>query len=315
MKLKIIASAAGMVVLAVAGLAYLVLGVFGIDPGAKLNRMTIEFSNSGGLMETSAVALNGQEIGRVRSLSAVPRGVVAEIEVDSRYRIPVDSTVTVANLSAVGEQYLAFTPMSSEGPYLDDGARISGSQVVEPLTVTRALSALDDFVGQIQPNEIIKFLAGTDKAFDGVGPNIDHLVKAGNLFATTVRQNRDLVQRLLTFAAGASASSGEQSTVAMEAVKTMAGRVLPEVPALIDNLVLLVDGSGAALTPLMPLLDKVWGYLDLLLPDIGAIIDVVKPMYLDQIQAIDVDASKAMDALLDVFPDGRGMRVLVNIPR
>ena len=149
MRGKIAVSAAAMVALALAGASYLVVGVFKYDPGESTVHLVVELPSSGGLMETSPVTMNGLQIGKVTALDESMSGVVADLAVESSYPIPMDSVVTVANLSAIGEQYLNFAPKTAQGPYFADGARISGSQVVPPLTITRALNGLDDLMGQV----------------------------------------------------------------------------------------------------------------------------------------------------------------------
>ncbi|MBJ8346721.1 MlaD family protein [Antrihabitans sp. YC2-6] len=317
MRGKIAVSAAAMVALALAGASYLVVGVFKYDPGESTVHLVVELPSSGGLMETSPVTMNGLQIGKVTALDESMSGVVADLAVESSYPIPMDSVVTVANLSAIGEQYLNFAPKTAQGPYFADGARISGSQVVPPLTITRALNGLDDLMGQVRPDDINRLLRSADVAVDGVRPNIARLVHAGSMFATTLRQNRDLVSRLLQFVAGASAASGESQEAAAEAIGRLGATLIPELPALIDDAITIVDSSGGTkIAPYTPLLSKLIGYIELLLgPDTEPILDILQPVLFDPIRSLPIDANKVMDVLLQAFPNGHGMRLLVEIPK
>lgn len=317
MKAKIVVSAAAMIVMALAGTSYLVVGVFKYDPRATKVHLVVELPSSGGLMETSPVTLNGLQIGRLTALEESSTGVVADLSVDGAYRIPMDAIVTVANLSAVGEQYLNFAPKSTEGPYFEDGARIAGSQVVPPLTITRALNGLDDLVGQIRPADVNAILHGADVAVDGVRPNIERLVKAGSMFATTLRQNRELVSRLLQFVAGASTASGESQQAATAAIERLARTLIPELPAFLDDVIAIVDASGGVqIATFTPLVTKLVGYLEALLgPDTEPILDILQPVLFDPLRNLPIDSNKVMDVLLQAFPNGHGMRVLVDIPK
>jgi phospholipid/cholesterol/gamma-HCH transport system substrate-binding protein len=317
MKTKLIVSSVAMIAMALAGFAYLVIGVFKYDPGAKTAHLIVELPSSGGLMETSPVTMNGLQIGRVTALEESASGVVAHLAVDASYRISMGAIVTVANLSAVGEQYLNFAPKTTEGPYIEDGATISGSQVVPPLTITRALNGLNDVLGQIRPDDVNNILHGADVATDGVRPNIQKLVRAGSMFATTLRQNRELVSRLLQFVAGASETSVDSQEAAAAAIERLGRTLIPELPAMLDDVITIVDSSGGQkLAPFTPIVSKLIGYIEALLgPDTEPILDILQPALFDPIRDLPVDSNKVMDVLLQAFPNGHGMRVLVDIPK
>ena len=83
---------------------------------------------SGGLFEGSEVTYRGFKVGKVDSVSVDGRGIKLDLAIDEGTEIPKDSPIYVHNLSAVGEQYLDIEPHDGQGPYLEDGDTIAGSQ-------------------------------------------------------------------------------------------------------------------------------------------------------------------------------------------
>ncbi|UGT42466.1 MlaD family protein [Nocardia yamanashiensis] len=313
---KIMVSALAMVLMAVSATLYLTYGVFGFEPGARVYGISVVLPNSGGLMQTSPVTLNGLQVGRVTALVKAESGVLARLSVESEYRIPMDAAVTVANLSAVGEQYLDFAPKSTAGPYFSDGAVVPAAQVVQPLTIARALGGLQGVMAQLDPDSINTILRGADVAIAGVGPSIEKLVGSGSMFSTTLRQNRELIQRLLSFVAGAATeSSTEKMTLLRSSAQRLGATLAPELPGLLDQFIsITVDSGGTQVIPLIPLLKRLMNYLQLFMQKGGPALEIIRPYVLDPLEHAEVDLGKTMDGLLAAFPEGKGFRLLVDIP-
>ncbi|MET9486839.1 MlaD family protein [Nocardia sp. NPDC006630] len=313
---KILVSALAMVIMAVGASAYLTYGVFGFRPGARTYALSVLLPTSGGLMQTSPVTLNGLQVGKVVGLAKAEGGVLASLSVKADYRIGMDSVVTVANLSAVGEQYINFAPKSTQGPYFSDGGVVPAAQVVQPLTIARALGGVQSVMAQIDPDAINSILQGADIAIQDVGPSIQKLVQSGSMFATTLRQNRELIQRLLGFlASSASESSGAKLTLLRESADRLAHTLLPELPVLLDQLINITEESGGRqVVPFIPLGQRLMKYLTALIGKGGPALEVLRPYLFDPVENSYVDLGKTMDGLLAAFPDGKGFRVLVDIP-
>ncbi|GAB0101752.1 hypothetical protein JMUB6875_07160 [Nocardia sp. JMUB6875] len=313
---KILVSALAMALMAVSATLYLTYGVFGFKPGARTYALSVLLPNSGGLMETSPVTLNGLQVGRVRGLAKAEHGVLAHLAVESRYRIPMDAQVIVANLSAVGEQYINFAPKSAVGPYFPDGALVPDGQVTQPITMAQALGGIQGVMNQLDTDAINEILRGADTAIRDVGPSIAKLVNSGSMFSTTLRQNRELIQRLLSFAAGAaSQSNGEKMTLLRSSAERLATTFAPELPALLDQFIgITVSSGGTQVIPFIPMLKRLMQYIAVLVGDGGAAVEVIRPYLLDPLEGVDLDPGKTMDGLLAAFPEGKGFRLLVDIP-
>ncbi|WP_137022912.1 MlaD family protein, partial [Streptomyces albus] len=114
-------------------LAVLVLGVIGVryaDVGRYVGlrdyyTVRVELARTGGLYEHANVTYRGVSVGRVGTIDLTDSGVAAELKIKkSAPRIPTDLEAVVANLSAVGEQYLDLRPDTGDGPYLAEGSVI-----------------------------------------------------------------------------------------------------------------------------------------------------------------------------------------------
>ncbi|MFF2551496.1 MlaD family protein [Nocardia sp. NPDC058058] len=313
---KLLVSALAMVLMAVSATLYLTYGVFGFRPGARTYSLSVLLPSSGGLMQTSPVTLNGLQVGKVVTLAKSEGGVLARLSVKSDYRIGMDSQVTVANLSAVGEQYINFAPKSTAGPYFPDGGVVPSGQVVQPLTIARALGGVQSVLAQIDPEAINTILQGADVAIEDVGPSIEKLVDSGGMFATTLRQNRELIQRLVGFLAGAaSESSGQKLELLRSSADRLGRTLLPELPVLLDQLIDITEESGGQqVIPFIALGQRLMAYLTTLIGKGGPALEVLRPYLLDPVENSYVDLNKTMDGLLAAFPDGKGFRVLVDIP-
>lgn len=167
-------------VLFVIGVGYLLFGVVQIDPFHQPMVMTVNLARSGGLLDHSQVSYRGFPVGRVREILLRPDGVRVTIGVDEGTRIPVDTDVAVADLSAAGEQYLDFRPRTDHGPYLADGAVIDQRDTSIPVPFTQVLSQVSRLAQQIDPvqaNDVVNELA---KAFDGSAPDIQRVLDGGD---------------------------------------------------------------------------------------------------------------------------------------
>ncbi|MUM19156.1 MCE family protein [Mycobacterium sp. CBMA271] len=138
--------------------AYLMVGALRARTFTSTYQVSLELPESGGLIPNQDVALRGLRIGRVDSVTPSPRGPVAVMHIESAVKIPVGSPVRVSGLSAGGEQYVDFAPVTTTGPYLGNGSVIARGQATVPVTLSRLLADADGALAQADPKklEIIK---------------------------------------------------------------------------------------------------------------------------------------------------------------
>lgn len=161
---------AGLVVVLLLGSLYLGGAVLRIDPTNTRFAVTVELATSGGLTAGSNVAFRGVPVGRVGEVRVDGDGIAAVAEIDEGTLIPVGGTVAVARLSAAGEQYLDFRPVTDSGPYLRHGDRVARADTTVPVPVQSVLSNMAGLVGGLNPERLNVIVDELDKALAG-GPD------------------------------------------------------------------------------------------------------------------------------------------------
>jgi phospholipid/cholesterol/gamma-HCH transport system substrate-binding protein len=100
--------------------------------------------NAGGIFPDADVTYRGVSVGRVGAVNLTSTGVEADLDIsDSAPPIPARLHAAVADLSAVGEQYVDLRPATSGGPYLAGGSVIPASDTSLPLPVTSLLTSVN----------------------------------------------------------------------------------------------------------------------------------------------------------------------------
>ena len=113
------------------------LGSFGQDNSYTI---TANFDNSGGLKVKSAVSLAGVAIGRVSKISIDTENYesIVEIQIESQYQLPDDTTASIFTAGLLGEQYIHLEPGGSEEYIAENGA----------IDITQSAIVLEDVIGQ-----------------------------------------------------------------------------------------------------------------------------------------------------------------------
>ncbi|MCA9124798.1 MAG: MCE family protein [Planctomycetaceae bacterium] len=142
---KLIAFRVGVVVLAAACLAVVLIGIFGGGKGVFKSRYTIylRFPRAPGVTVDTPVRKNGVHIGRVTDVSLKKDHVVLTAMIDADREIMKSEVCTISTTSLLGDPVLEFVqgsdrPLSdevvSQGDYLADGVVAS-----DPLQVLTSL--------------------------------------------------------------------------------------------------------------------------------------------------------------------------------
>jgi phospholipid/cholesterol/gamma-HCH transport system substrate-binding protein len=143
----------------------------------------MDLAETGGLFPGSDVTYRGVSVGRVGDLHLTGNGVRADLHIDdSAPRIPARLQAVVANLSAVGEEYVDLRPSTGGGPYLTDGATIPRGATRTPPPVTTLLTNIDDLASSVPLDSLRTVVDELGKAFQGQGENLQTLLDgAGDL--------------------------------------------------------------------------------------------------------------------------------------
>ncbi len=164
-----------------AGFSY--VGIRSVGPlrlQADPYKVSVQLPSSGGIFPNALVTDRGYTVGKVDALQLDGDGVKAILAIDHNRKIPADVTAQVANLSAVGEQYIDLTPQSDSGPYLKNGSVIPRSRAAVPVDDATLLLNLDKLVNSVDRQNLQTVIAELGKSFDHTGPDLQRLIDEGN---------------------------------------------------------------------------------------------------------------------------------------
>jgi len=153
---KALLSLVGLALTALIAFGYIAIDGLRINPLHRSYAVRVLLPESGGLLVNQDVAVRGIPVGRVEAVNLTDNGVEAIASIDSSTRIPANSPVRVSGLSAAGEQYLDFRPESGGGPYLTDGAVLSGKQVSIPVTLPHIIDHSRGALAQLDADKLGK---------------------------------------------------------------------------------------------------------------------------------------------------------------
>jgi phospholipid/cholesterol/gamma-HCH transport system substrate-binding protein len=142
--------------------------------GVGQYQLTVQLPASGGLYRTSNVTYRGIQIGRVTKVEPTKNGVKATLSIDSRYKIPVDTSANVHSVSAIGEQYLDLVSTGNPGKFFSPGQTITKGTV--PSEIGPALDAANRGLSVLPKEKIGSLLDETAQAVGGLGPALQRLV-------------------------------------------------------------------------------------------------------------------------------------------
>jgi virulence factor Mce-like protein len=164
---KALLSLAGLALTAVIGFGYIAIDGLRFNPMHRSIAVRIMLPESAGLLANQDVTLRGIPVGRVAAVNLTDHGVEAVASIDASARIPADAPVRVSGLSPAGEQYLDFRPDGGGGPYLADGAVISGKQATIPVTLPHIIDHSRGALAQLDADKLGKMVNELHVSKDG----------------------------------------------------------------------------------------------------------------------------------------------------
>jgi phospholipid/cholesterol/gamma-HCH transport system substrate-binding protein len=265
----------GVLVIGFIGIRYADLGRYVGMRGYYVVRM--DLAETGGLFPGSDVTYRGVSVGRVGDLHLTATGVQADLHIsDSAPKIPAGLQAVVANLSAVGEEYVDLRPTRGGRPYLEGGSRIPQSATQVPPPVTKLLTDVDSLAASVPLDSLRTVVDELGKAFQGRGEDLQTLLDTtGDLTQaaddsspetnrlifdaqTVLRSQRQEGAALLSFAHSARLLAGQLDasdadlrrliTAAPEAATEISGLLRDLDPSLSVLLANLTTTSDLALT-------------------------------------------------------------------
>jgi len=165
----------GVLVIAYAGIHYADLGRFVGLRGYYVVRLNL--ANGGGIYSDADVTYRGVSVGRVGAMRLTGSGIEVDLHIsNSAPHIPARLHAAVADLSAVGEQYVDLRPQASAGPYLHSGSVISEQDTQLPIPVTSLLNSVNTLATSLPLASLRELTDELATGFGGQGSNVANIV-------------------------------------------------------------------------------------------------------------------------------------------
>ncbi|GAA2052597.1 MlaD family protein [Williamsia deligens] len=313
MRIGVKTSLALLVVVSVALAGYLAIGILKVRPFTSSNTVTVDMASSGGLLPRSRVLWNGIEVGTVKAIAIQPNGLRATLSIDSDYRIPASSSVTVENLSLVGEQYLNFSSTTAAGPWIGNGARLD-KDVDARSTVGETLTNLQRLVGQVDPGRLESIARTVNAGWIGRDDDITRIGEFSQYLSRTITTQRtefsdlfDTAQEFVRKAdgIGPTLSEGSRQLLINQPPFT-------ELWGLFPGLARATNGAVAWTQVISPFLQTLDDYLVRLLPKITPPIGVLLPLLSTVAPATQIDISSVVKRGLRIVDENGVVRFRVS---
>lgn len=254
--------------LTVVGISYVALNYIGLNPLNSPYTVSVKLSSTGGIFTNADVTERGVVIGRVGKLHIERDGVVVDLTIDHGKKIPATNLhATVANLSAVGEQYIDLEPATTSPPYLQAGDQIPESRTALPPDDAKILLNLDRLLGSVNVHDLSTVVNELGKGFRDLGPSLQNLIDSTHNLTTSaisalpptlqlidrgktvLNTQRDVAAELKSFARSFADLTGEvaqkdpalrqvfsNGVLAAHQVQDLLQKLSPSLPPLLTNL-------------------------------------------------------------------------------
>lgn len=145
--------------------------------------VTMYLADSGGIFNGAQVTYRGVDVGRVGQLSLTDDGVAVELLIQKDAPpIPAELTAVVANLSAIGEQYVDLRPHTTTGPMLSEGSVIPEEATQTPVPIEQVLLNLNQLARSVPLDSLRTVVEELGNAFAGTGPELEALLESSRTF-------------------------------------------------------------------------------------------------------------------------------------
>ena len=197
-RLKLITFAVvGVLVIVFTAFSYANLGRYLGSRGYYVVRL--DLANSGGIYPNADVTYRGVSVGRVGTMRLTSTGIEVDLNIrSSAPLIPARLHAAVADLSAVGEQYVDLRPDGSGGPYLTDGSVIPERVTELPLPVTSLLTSVNTLATSLPLGSLRQLTDELATGFGGQGRNLQAILDGNSAIArgaaATMPQTRTLIR-------------------------------------------------------------------------------------------------------------------------
>ena len=270
-----------------------------------------EFASSLGMQDGNEVAYLGVKAGSVSSVRRIPGGVLVSMRIDRDKRIPKGSTAHLFRKSAIGEQYIDFTPppgyKGGDGPWLAKNERIPMARTTVPLEFSELLRSASRLISEIDPKDVQTLVSELAIGLQGRTDSLRALTEAGDTIGQTLADRTEVLDRLAT--------NNTKLTRVVTAHRGSLGDSLSDLRQLADSLKnskgdlsLLLDRGSALLGQTADIVAANKGNLDCSLKVLERVVDATTtPAKLDGLRTLlqhGADGFGRVWDARDVEPDG-----------
>jgi phospholipid/cholesterol/gamma-HCH transport system substrate-binding protein len=234
------------------GLHYASLGRYVGLPGYYVVRL--DLASGGGIIPNADVTYRGVSVGRVGAIRLTASGVEANLNIsDSAPPIPDRLHAAVADLSAVGEQYVDLRPETSSGAYLTSGSVIPERDSQLPLPVTSLLTSINTLASSVPLGSLRELVDALAQGFAHQGGNLQALLDGDSRLARAANAAAPQTIALITSSRTVLATQVAESS-ALDSFGTNAALLARQLAQSNPSLSQLIDNAPPAATQVAGLL-------------------------------------------------------------
>jgi phospholipid/cholesterol/gamma-HCH transport system substrate-binding protein len=159
----------------------------------------LDLANAGGIFPDADVTYRGVSVGRVGAVNLTATGVEANLDIsNSAPPIPARLHAAVADLSAVGEQYVDLRPATSSGPYLTDGSVIGVGDTALPLPVTNLLTSINALTTSLPLGSLRAVMNELSTGLSDQGTNLQGIIDGNSALTRSAYANLPATTALIS---------------------------------------------------------------------------------------------------------------------
>lgn len=317
MRRELIANVITFIVVLAVGLGTLLFGYMGLRPGTEYTTVTLQLPRSAQLVTGSSVLLRGVRIGEVERVDGDTAGVSVRLKYPRSEQVPADSAVTIEQLSALGEPYVAFSPRGTDGPFLSSGTVLDSTRVSVPTSIAEVFRSFAEVNKLTDAGPLSTLMTTIWQATNGTDQAMPALTQAGELLTSTIVSRLPQIRKMF-----------EQTQIYSADLDWLNPAITPLGPTFLNTAQVLRDAIDNVLklvmtlnlpdsldTTLHPFLRRLQPYLAELVPKVAEILGPSLPIMkaLDNTLPV-VDISALLAQSLALFGNDGAPRLRITIP-
>jgi phospholipid/cholesterol/gamma-HCH transport system substrate-binding protein len=248
-----------------------------VSEGGPTYRVTAVFADALNLPDGAHVRVGGDDVGRVRTITARDYTARVEMAVREDVRLPAGTTAELRQATPLGEVFVALTPPAAgraPGPALRDGDVIGPPDTASGATVEDLLAALSGVVNGGGLAQVQTIVHEVNAATDGRSAQYAHLLDQATRTMSTLNARTADFDRLLAATDRLSATLVARHDTVDAAFDDLSPG-LRELADQTDRLTTALTAAGRVSTAADSVLHRTDPELRHLLRDIGPVLDGV----------------------------------------